>query len=49
MLLELLGVRYPVVQAHIGALSLCAGQSVALAKGRRPAAEIVSELVSRLD
>ena len=33
----------------IGALSLWAGQSVALAKSRRPAAEIVSELVSRLD
>ena len=32
----------------IGALSLWAGQGVALAKGSQPAAEIVAELVSRL-
>jgi len=33
---------------EIEALSLWAGQSVALAKQRQPAAEIVAELVSRL-
>jgi hypothetical protein len=32
----------------IEALSLWAGQSVALAKERQPAADIVAELVSRL-
>src|SRR4029079_15802624 len=33
----------------IDALSLWAGQSVALAKRRQPASEIVADLVSRLD
>ena len=47
-------VRYSPAPPRVGttgeieALSLWAGQSVALAKQRQPAAEIVAELVSRL-
>jgi hypothetical protein len=48
---ELLGIEHPIVEAPLAptipACPLWAGQSVALAKQRQPAAEIVAEL-SRL-